>query len=160
MGNCKCKDDKYPRLFKTQTETEVDFSDVTSNSLSLQVLLKQQDVEVKLDLTSEMSLTDPVNQPQGTTFVEFDYILQRSTNNGPFSNLSTVTARQRVNIFEGFNNPDRASLIPNHTWTDKTGIGLHVYRVFIDNSTVVAGAAIFDSLMFQTRSLNATVFCT
>ncbi|MGM7681189.1 hypothetical protein ACSVDA_03445 [Cytobacillus sp. Hm23] len=67
--------------------------------LALSLLLKQQNVEVKLDLTSELlseiSLSDPVNQPQGTTFDEFDYILQRSTNNGPFSNLSTVTARQR-----------------------------------------------------------------
>ncbi|MGM7683582.1 hypothetical protein ACSVDA_15700 [Cytobacillus sp. Hm23] len=164
MGNCKCQNDKCPQLFKIQTETEIDFSDSFGNPnfLTLKMLNKHKGVEVKLDSTaellSEMSLFDPVGDPQGSTFVEFDYILQRSTNNGPFSNLSTLTSRQRVNIFEGFNNPDTASLIINLTWTDKPGIGFHVYRIRIANGFTLDTKALFDSLMFQTRSLNATIF--
>ncbi|MFS1515471.1 hypothetical protein V1503_02980 [Bacillus sp. SCS-151] len=160
MVSCKCKDDKCPNYFENQS---AEIIPVIGNInigeiIRLPVLIKKNDVKVKVDSCVEI-LTEAIGLNAISSF-RFNYLLQRSTNNGIFKTLATIRPAQDL-IFENPVNPppfDSGALIPNLTWTDmQPGIGCHVYRIFFSDPSFIS--LINTTLSIRTRAINATVFC-
>ncbi|WP_214484857.1 hypothetical protein [Bacillus sp. SM2101] len=164
VKNCKCNDDKCPQYFKLQTDSAVNIIPdgifmLPLALLPLTVLIKNKDAEIKLDSSVEFFVQfqtiQPLTDPAFITF-NLDYILQRSTNGGDFNDLTTIKPSQ---TFVANSDSFEGAIIPNLTWTDKPGIGCHVYRILIPTFNSEATSIEALNINILTRSLNSIVFC-
>ncbi|WP_214484727.1 hypothetical protein [Bacillus sp. SM2101] len=157
MVNCKCKGDKCPEYFENQLNDTIPIG-VPQELIKLPVLIKNNDMKVKIDSSIEV-FTEAFGL-SASVFYSFNYLLQRSTNNGNFKTLAFIQPAQNLEFPDPIPNGPflTGSLIPNLTWTDKNaGIGSHVYRIFMDQPFRVN--SVNANTTIRTRSINATLFC-
>lgn len=154
---CLCNDGLFPRLFFTQSTTDLPVPIVAATVtatpvLTLEPITTLSGDEVKLDSMVELSLAVAV-LGVGTGVTGITYRLERSTNGGAFTPLASLDIEPLIPILGV---ASTTSLFPNLTWVDRPGVGTHVYRIVIEtNGTILS--TIINAITAETRALNALV---
>jgi hypothetical protein len=149
---CLCNGGLFPQLFFTQSATPQTLTAATNPNvvLTLGPIVTLSGDEVKLDSMVELAISS-VNEPPTITNVRgTTYVLQRSSNGGPFVDLAQLDVDTQITNTATV--ADVITLYPNLTWVDVPGVGTHVYRVVI-NVAAIAGV----TYSAETRALNALV---
>ncbi|WP_044748091.1 hypothetical protein [Bacillus alveayuensis] len=153
---CVCNGGLFPRLFWTQSTTDLDVPIVAATITPTEVLRLEPITtlsgdEVKLDSMVELSLAVAV-LGIGAGVTGITYRLERSTNGGAFTPLASLDIEPLIPILGAVST---TSLFPNLTWVDVPGVGTHIYRIVIEtDGGLIAGVT---TITAETRALNALV---
>ncbi|RAK22122.1 hypothetical protein B0I26_102110 [Anoxybacillus vitaminiphilus] len=153
---CLCNGGLFPRLFWTQSTTDLDVPIVAetitpTEVLRLEPITTLSGDEVKLDSMVELSLAVAV-LGIGAGVTGITYRLERSTNGGAFTPLASLDIEPLIPILGV---TSTTSLFPNLTWVDVPGVGTHIYRIVIETDGGLI--AFVTTITAETRALNALV---
>ncbi|OOE04685.1 hypothetical protein BO219_04635 [Anoxybacillus kestanbolensis] len=153
---CLCNGGLFPRLFWTQSTTDLDVPIVATITptevLRLEPITTLSGDEVKLDSMVELDITIAI-AAAATTLTGITYRLERSTNGGAFTTLASLDIELAIPIIDVATSE---TVYPNLTWVDVPGVGTHIYRIVIEtDGTAIAGVA--TAIAAETRALNALV---
>ncbi|MCL6587425.1 MAG: hypothetical protein K6T72_13110 [Anoxybacillus sp.] len=153
---CVCDGGLFPRLFFTQSATDLPITiplvgTAVTEVLRLQPIVTLSNDRVKLDSMVELQLR--VLVLTGLALTGITYRLERSSNGGAFTTVAQLDVESLIPILTVAAN---TTLFPNLTWVDTPGVGTHVYRVVIEtNGGILSG--LLSSITAETRALNALV---
>lgn len=153
---CLCNGGLFPRLFWTQSTTNLAVPVVAATItatpvLTLEPIATLSGDEVKLDSMVELSITTTAIVSV-LTLTGITYRLERSTNGGAFTTLATLDIEPIFPV----STSATTTLFPNLTWVDRPGVGTHVYRIVIETNGTTLSTFI-SAITAETRALNALV---
>lgn len=154
--SCLCNSGLLPRLYFTQSTTDLPITipatgTAVTEVLRLQPITTLSNDRVKLDSMVELELS-LLGITTGVSLTGITYRLERSTNGGAFTMVTELDIESLLPILTVAVN---TTLIPNLTWVDTPSIGTHIYRIVIEASGSVLN--VLSSITAETRALNALV---